>query len=157
MKEYSVKRKFGIAIGWLLVAACMGVIFYLSHQPADESSRQSMAVIGFLGKLVEGIVALVGHEGFRTVAHGLEYCGLAVLIYHAMLQTTGKSKPLFSLAATAVYALSDEIHQIFIPGRAFQLMDIAVDTAGAAIGIAACVVLFVIVMKLRGKSVEKKR
>ncbi len=153
MKKYSKKRNFGIITGWLLVAACMGVIFYLSHQPADESGQQSMAVIGFLGVIVDWLVELIGHEGFRTVAHGLEFCGLGVLIYHAMLQTTGKSKHFFSFAASAAYALSDEIHQIFIPGRAFQLLDIAIDSFGAAIGIAVCWAIYKAVSKklLRNK------
>lgn len=157
MKNYSTKRKILISISWLLVAACMGVIFYLSHQPSEESAQQSMAVIDFLGKLAEGLVNVIGHEGFRSVAHGLEFCGLAVLLYNALLQATGKQKPILSWALAAVYAVSDEIHQIFIPGRAFQLQDIAVDASGAAVGVAACVALYVTIRKLRGKSIEKER
>ncbi len=158
MKKYSTKRKFAAALSWLLVAACMGVIFYLSHQRAEESAELSMSVMGLVGKILSGLVAVLGHDGFRTLAHGLEYCGLGALLFHAFWQSTGSSRPFLSLGVAVLYALSDEIHQIFVPGRAFQISDIAVDAAGAAIGIAACVLLYKIVLIIisRGKSVEKE-
>jgi len=34
-----------------------------------------------------------------------------------------------------LYAVSDEVHQIFVPGRAFAVGDIIIDTLGAALGI----------------------
>ncbi|MBO7360670.1 MAG: VanZ family protein [Clostridia bacterium] len=40
---------------------------------------------------------------------------------------------------SVLYALSDEIHQIFIDGRAFGLADILIDSAGAVVGIAVCI------------------
>lgn len=35
---------------------------------------------------------------------------------------------------TCIYALSDEFHQLFVPGRAFELLDIALDSLGALAG-----------------------
>jgi VanZ family protein len=34
-----------------------------------------------------------------------------------------------------LYAVSDEVHQIFVPGRAFAIRDIIIDTSGAALGL----------------------
>lgn len=39
------------------------------------------------------------------------------------------------LLFTMLYALSDEIHQIFVPGRTFQLEDLALDLLGALAGL----------------------
>ncbi len=148
MKKYSAKRKFGIVLGWAAVAACMGVIFYLSHQPSDESAELSMAVMNGVFAIFAKLAEFIGHEAFRTIAHGLEYCGLGALLFHAFLQTTGKAKPFICFAVAAGYALTDEIHQIFIPGRAFQISDIAVDAVGAAAGIAVCVCIYIIVKRI---------
>lgn len=71
-------------------------------------------------------------------AHGLEYAGLAALLYRAFdggqscLQTGWRS-----LLVTVAYAISDEIHQTFVPQREFSLLDLALDTVGAlsALGI----------------------
>lgn len=148
MKNYSTKRKIGIFLGWAAVAACMGVIFYLSHQPSEESAELSMSIMNGVFAVVAWLADFIGHDAFRTLAHALEYCGLGALLYHAFLQTTGKSKPFVSFAVAAVYAVSDEIHQIFIPGRAFQISDIAVDATGATAGIAVCVLLYIIVLRI---------
>ncbi len=40
-------------------------------------------------------------------------------------------------AVAAAYAVTDEIHQAFVPGRQAQVGDVLIDTAGAALGIAA--------------------
>jgi VanZ family protein len=42
---------------------------------------------------------------------------------------------LISLGGCAAYGLSDEFHQLFVPGRDFQLGDLLVDTLGALVGI----------------------
>ena len=148
MKSCSTKRKIGILLGWAAVAACMGVIFYLSHQPAEESAELSMTVMNGIFAVFAWLAEFLGHEAFRTLAHGLEYCGLGALLFHAFLQTMGKPKPFVCFAVAVAYAISDEIHQIFIPGRAFQISDIAVDATGAAAGIAVCVLIYIIVLRI---------
>ena len=45
-----------------------------------------------------------------------------------------KSATIIAFAITVLCAVGDEIHQIFVPGRAFQTSDILVDSAGALIG-----------------------
>ena len=148
MKNYSKKRKFGIFIGWAAVAACMVVIFYLSHQPSEESAELSLTVMNGIFAVFAWLAEILGHNAFRTLAHALEYCGLGALLFHAFLQTTGKSKPFTCFAVAVLYAISDEIHQIFIPGRAFQISDMLVDATGAAAGIAVCVGLYIIVLRI---------
>jgi VanZ family protein len=45
--------------------------------------------------------------------------------------------PFLAFSATVLFALSDEVHQIFIPGRAFQIADLVRDALGAALGVMA--------------------
>ena len=133
----SKKQKAISAVSWLLVGACMAVIFSLSHQPAAQSSELSMAVMGFVGRIFTAFVEFVGHDVFRSIAHALEYCGLGLLLFNAIYQTTRKPKIMIPFLIGIFYSVTDEVHQIFIEGRAFQLTDIAVDALGSAVGVAA--------------------
>ena len=45
-------------------------------------------------------------------------------------------KYVIALIISIIYAISDEIHQIFVPGRSFQFTDILTDSAGSLLGIA---------------------
>lgn len=127
-----MKKKIIIVVSWAAVAACMTVIFSLSAQTGGESEGLSGWVLLFM-KLN------VSQEFIRTCAHFLEYAGLAVLIFNALYQTFGYLRPVLSFIISAAYAVSDEIHQLFVEGRAFQFIDIFIDCAGAAGGI---IVLF---------------
>lgn len=148
LKNYSNARKFGIAFSWLLVAVCMGIIFKLSHQPSEESAELSLEVMGFFSRIFTEFIEAIGHDAFRSIAHFLEYCGLAALLYNAFLQTFDKPGILPSFAVSVLYCISDEIHQIFIPGRAFQVSDILVDAAGSAAGLIGCICIYAIIKKI---------
>jgi VanZ family protein len=69
--------------------------------------------------------------------HVAEYMILSILISRTLIirENPKPAKLIIVLGLTALYALSDEIHQLFIPGRAFQLSDLALDISGAAVGI----------------------
>lgn len=60
-------------------------------------------------------------------AHFSEYAVLYFLIFRA----NGKNSSL-SFILTMFYAVSDEIHQSFVPGRQAAIYDIAIDFSGAA-------------------------
>ncbi|MGH3065729.1 MAG: VanZ family protein [Gaiellaceae bacterium] len=65
----------------------------------------------------------------RKLAHTAEYAVLAALLMRA----TGRSRLAFVLGT--LYAVSDEIHQAFVPGRMGAPLDVAIDTLGVACGI----------------------
>lgn len=48
---------------------------------------------------------------------------------------------LLALVIYIIYAVSDEFHQLFVPGRGAQLKDVLIDCAGAAIGIGASTII----------------
>jgi VanZ family protein len=65
----------------------------------------------------------------RKLAHAAEYAILGALLVRA----TGSRRLAFTVAV--VYAASDELHQTFVEGRVGAVHDVAIDAAGAAIGI----------------------
>jgi VanZ family protein len=66
----------------------------------------------------------------RKGAHVFEFAVLGALLARA----TGRFVP--ALVLGVLYAVSDEVHQHFVPGREGRALDVAIDAAGAAIGAA---------------------
>ena len=79
---------------------------------------------------------------FSVAGHFVEYAVLGALAFAA---TRGRPLParvaLMVLATCSLYAVSDELHQAFVPLRMPDPADWAVDTIGAAVGISAAIVL----------------
>lgn len=94
----------------------MGLIFFLSNQP----------------RLLE-IESELNERTFYKLAHVLAYAILAWLWWRALSPgrqvTWGVLGVAFSLAT--LYGISDEVHQLFIPGRHGRVADVLFDMAGA--------------------------
>ena len=75
----------------------------------------------------------------RKLGHWTEYFVLAVLILRALRNETGKRWELRHAALTLVfifvYALSDELHQVFVPSRTASFGDVMIDVLGGICGI----------------------
>ncbi len=142
-------HKLKPALSWLAVLLFMLVIYFLSTQPAGVSNSCSKGIIAFV---VENIVKLTGaaiserdmlhlirkiNSTAREYMHGVVFFVLGMLIHNAVRQSGAKGikAGAVSLAICIVYGIIDEIHQIFIPGRAFQVGDLIMDAAGSIIGI----------------------
>ena len=73
----------------------------------------------------------------RKTAHFTEYAILGSLFF-INLRNTPKDlikRPLvMSILFSLLYACTDELHQIFVPGRSAQFRDILIDTLGASFG-----------------------
>ncbi len=92
--------------GLLAVAAA---IFYLSSRPALPAPP------------------LFPHQD--KVFHFLEFAGLGLMIFLNRDSWGGRPVPVMILLLL-VYALSDEVHQSFVPGRDCSAADLAADAAG---------------------------
>ncbi len=98
---------------WLPVLLWMGFIFFLSsqsHLPCYPSPFIDLF--------------------FKKAAHLLEYVVLAILLHRAMGDEGGWQ----ALLIGGLYALSDEFHQSFVPGRTAELLDLAFDILGVVLG-----------------------
>ena len=147
----------------------MALIFLLSSQNAAVSSGTSGNVI----RLIAGIfrpgfdnlpaaeqTEIVASLQFlvRKSAHFSIYMILGVLSFLAVISY---EKLLFvlrlatSCAVCLLYAASDEIHQLFVPGRSGELRDVMIDFSGAVLGIALSMLVFLLICRIKKKRTEK--
>jgi VanZ family protein len=124
-----------------------------SPAPSNTDSSRRLGLWGpvllycaliFALSSISSVPALPGRMSDKT-AHALLYSGLGFLAARALSGGIGRpvtARVLFIvLAFSALYGLSDEIHQLFVPSREFDLKDMAADVAGGGIGAAALWVL----------------
>jgi VanZ family protein len=77
------------------------------------------------------------HPGFLNyVAHGGEYLILAALIHTALYNGKADTWKLamITIIIVAVYAASDELHQLFVPYRSSDVVDWLCDLGGGVLG-----------------------
>jgi len=98
---------------WLPVVVWAAMIFAFSSVPSLSSGLGTWDLI------------------LRKCAHTTEYAILAVLL----LRATGSYAWAFAL--TVAYAGTDELHQTFVRGRHGSPVDVAIDAAGALVGLVA--------------------
>lgn len=157
-QEMKNKNKKASTIFWILTFACMVAIFYFSQQPANDSSAQSGFVLQLLQKLFPTIS--ISEHIVRKLAHFSEFAGLSLLANSAMLFTKGKLKIVVATSISSLYAITDEIHQIFIEGRACQFGDWLIDTSGAITGMIAFLLIYflvsTIIRKFKTSKEERK-
>jgi VanZ family protein len=98
---------------WLPVVAWAALIFAVSSLPNLSTA--------------EGVLGDVLSSG----AHAVEYAVFGALLLRAL------DVRLLAFAAGFAYAITDELHQSFVPGRQASAVDLAVDALGLLVGIAA--------------------
>lgn len=130
-------------ISWTLVILWMALIFYLSHQPATQSNGLSTGIteriIVMFEKLAPNIefdIRSFNHI-VRKNAHFFAYLILGLLTSNALEISNVEDKQGFIIALliSVLYATSDELHQLFVPGRSGQIKDVIIDSAGTLVGI----------------------
>lgn len=83
-----------------------------------------------------------------TITHGAVYFILGALLYFSFRKIPG----FLSILIAALYGLSDEFHQSFVPGRTPELKDLIVDTTAAL----AAVVTIKLLTKLKKSPAGEK-
>lgn len=94
----------------------MALIFYLSAQEAVGPSLP---------------------EWTRPIAHFSEYFLLAALWSWALAPLLGRRALLAAALISFLYAISDEFHQSFVPGRESDPLDVLADALGIAAALLA--------------------
>jgi VanZ family protein len=126
---------------WLPLLLSMALIFAFSmRNPYLDLPAAVNQPIQSAGESIGQ--ALIGHaideqELLGQPGHVLEFALLGATAARALIW---KRKPtigffLLTFAACGLYALSDEIHQTFVPGRAFEIRDLVLDGAGIVMGL----------------------
>jgi VanZ family protein len=77
-----------------------------------------------------------------TLAHAIEYFGLGVVVFRAVAGGLGARvtapRAMTTMIMTVAYAVSDEVHQLFVPDRTADARDLLADAAGASVALIAC-------------------
>ena len=144
----------------VLIAALMVFIFCMSAENADDSTDTStgfcaVAADLFIDNLSDFTPSVQEQiiDGFsfavRKAAHFSEYALLGCLWYLWLHKK--RYSPLIALGASALYAVTDEFHQSFVPGRSCELRDMLVDSSGALTGIAFAFVLLCVIRCIKTK------
>ena len=105
---------FGLCSG-----AWMSLIFYLSSIPGDELGPDTL------------IINLIKKSGHFIIFGVLAALYLSTLKGRKLLEETGSVLFILSLFLTLLYAVSDEYHQSFTPGRHSSGYDVIIDACGA--------------------------
>jgi VanZ family protein len=106
---------------WLPPAVWMVLIFILSAQPALPHYPDT---------LLDTIL--------KKAAHVIEYGILAFLLWRALSRGQGalsRSALVTAFVVSVLYAVSDEYHQTFVPGRNGRLVDVGIDVVGALVAL----------------------
>ena len=109
---------------WAPLVAWMAAIFVLSSMSAEDIERSTPKGFPLASK--------------TALAHMVEFAVLAALVHRLALSYGLRSGPRLwgaVLVLTIGYALTDEFHQSFVPGRDPSWVDVGFDSLGAAIGL----------------------
>ena len=130
-----------------LLITQMWVIFGFSGQNGEESGSISRKITEAVTKNISSVQNLEKEEKekvlkkiehiIRKLAHFSLYAVIGFLLMSLMstYNLKQKNRILVSCSIGLLYAISDEIHQAFIPGRGPQIADVGIDFSGVVVGI----------------------
>lgn len=156
---------------WAATLGIMYLIFVQSAKTATQSTEVSSSFISttlsFLFKDFKGmsseeqlIIVKTLTRFVRKLAHFTVYFCLGATSFSALCTYDLKryTKMLSAFGISFCYAVSDEIHQILVPGRAGRIGDVLIDSAGTVCGIVLVIILLTIYKKIRkGKHESGKK
>jgi VanZ family protein len=72
----------------------------------------------------------------RKSAHFIEYMILGILFFNSFFDGIKMKTVTFTAFLCGLgYSITDELHQIFVPGRTAKIMDVLIDSTGVASGL----------------------
>jgi len=119
---------------WLPVLL-VGTFIFLLSSSSDPDGLLPEAVYQWIYRTHVWNIRLTKILG--PLAHLSSFGLLAFFLTRALAPRQQNTRNICGLAflLTCLYALSDEFHQLFVPGRAFELLDLFLDCLGGFTGI----------------------
>ena len=150
MKNKRLIVSWSLLIGWMLL------IFFMSNQPADISNKQSDLVINLFSAIgidlnthLGELASFVVRKGAHFTEYFILYCfSIAVCRYYVDI----KKATIYCLFIVLGYAISDEVHQYFIPGREMAIRDVAIDFLGGVLGFIVNWIIYKVKFKSKDNS-----
>ena len=133
-------------------------IFFMSAQNASESSKLSGGFIRLIAPIFKpgfNMLSEIEQSEFvsslqklvRKLAHFSIYTALGASLATGIFTLNIKKialRPIFSFIIGAFYAVSDEFHQSFIPGRSGELRDVLIDSSGVLLGVVFITLIYIV-------------
>lgn len=148
VKEWGAIKIFRTVTA-VLLCLWMVVIFGFSSQNSDESSEISGSVIAAIAEIfypdfesltaeeqaevIESFQFIARKTGHFSIYGVLGFLSFLTFISYRKLRLY--LRLLLSSAVCLLYAVSDEIHQLFVAGRSCELRDVCIDFCGALLAI----------------------
>ena len=145
-------------INWILLIAWMLLIFLMSNQPAHISNQQSNSFINmlaFFGIDLNSKLGSLASFVVRKTAHFTESAVLGFFTYKAVsCDVLDRKKAVLTAQLISTgYASTDEIHQMFVPGREGKVFDVMIDSCGAFCGIMVSLITQKLIEKKKGNQI----
>ena len=131
------------------------MIFYFSASTGTSSRGISTDVTAFLAKVLN--ISKENRDGFiesvepyiRKLAHFSIYAfaGIWEMLFLNTFDIKDEKKLLLGALIGLVYAISDELHQSFVPGRSAQIIDVVIDFEGNLLGLLIILFMELIIKK----------
>lgn len=143
MKKFDKKTQIKI-LNIILIIIWMITIFRFSGQIGTESGNTSRKFTVQIIKIITGKNLSI-NEPFidniqlfiRKLAHFSIYTigGFLIMNYYYGTDKKEYKKIIYSIIFGGSYAITDEIHQVFVPGRSGNIFDVGIDTLGVITGV----------------------
>lgn len=163
MKKFDKKEQIKI-LKIILIIIWMVTVFVFSGQQGTESGDTSRKFTIIIIETITG-KTLDLNDPFvdsiqlfiRKTAHFTIYAigGFLIMNYAYSTNKTQRQKILHSISFGGVYAITDEIHQFFVPGRSGNIVDVGIDTLGVITGVLMYIVIRKSICKLITKTKQK--
>lgn len=127
----------------VITVLIMAFIFLQSALPADLSKEESNLIVQALIEFLH-VDAKILSFAVRKCAHFTEYLLLGLSLFATVREydpvrlernEQWQRTALLSWGIGALYALTDEVHQAFVPGRSCEIRDMLIDSCGVAAGV----------------------
>ena len=131
---------------WAVLLGMLLLIFGFSSQTGDESGDMSGKVTEILLRVIrpdfeelpqkeQAEMLKQTNHYVRKCAHFAEYALLALVFYLLLRTYPLKLRALLSWLGASAYAVTDEIHQLYVGERMGSAKDVLIDSFGAAAGV----------------------
>lgn len=157
MKTVNIKL-YKVIFNISLIIICMAIVFIFSSEQGKESRSTSR-------KVTETIVQIISDKPIeeneelvhnvdkvvRKLAHYTIYTVLGFVLMNFFYNTDKslKEKIKYTLICGTGYAITDEIHQLFVSERSARLFDVGIDTLGVITGISIYLIAIKIIKSIK--------
>lgn len=150
----------------ILLLGTFYIIFGFSSQDGEESSGVSRTITEKITSnakwvqeksedekqetldMVEKVIRKIAHFSIYTVV------GILLMALMSTYNLSNRKRAIISEITGIIYASSDEIHQLFTPGRSAQITDVMIDSMGVLLGILLVILTIKLYKKLKKDSTK---